>query len=74
MTGYDFVLLSPSQGRPGEAADWIDLDQLAAQWARSAIHCHTYVDLTDGGLLDGATHVTGRLPDGIEPFEARFRV
>jgi uncharacterized protein YndB with AHSA1/START domain len=36
-----------------------------------------YIDLTDivdGGLLEGLMHVTGELPDGIEPFDTRFRV
>jgi uncharacterized protein YndB with AHSA1/START domain len=31
-------------------------------------------DVADGELLEGVMHVTGRLQDGIEPFETRFRV
>ena len=38
---------------------------------------HIHIDLTDvadGQLLEGVMHVTGRLQEGIEPFETRFRV
>jgi hypothetical protein len=38
---------------------------------------HIYIDLTDvadGKLLEGIMHATGRLPEGIEPFETRFRI
>jgi hypothetical protein len=31
-------------------------------------------DVTDGELLDDVMHVTGQLPQGIEPFETRVRV
>jgi hypothetical protein len=38
---------------------------------------HIHVDLTDvadGELLEGVMHVSGRLQEGIEPFETRLRV
>jgi hypothetical protein len=38
---------------------------------------HIYVDLTDvvrDELLAGVMHASGQLPEGIEPFETRFRV
>ena len=38
---------------------------------------HIHVDLTevaDGELLEGVMHVSGRLQQGIEPFETRLRV
>jgi hypothetical protein len=41
------------------------------------LRVHICVDLTsvaDGELLDGVMRVTGQLPDGVEPFETRFRV
>jgi uncharacterized protein YndB with AHSA1/START domain len=41
------------------------------------IRVHVHVDLAEvvhGELLDGLMHVTGALPDGIEPFETRVRV
>jgi uncharacterized protein YndB with AHSA1/START domain len=45
--------------------------------AQPDLRVHIYIDLTDvadGALLDGVMHVTGKLPDRIEPFETRFRV
>ncbi|QEW03042.1 SRPBCC family protein [Microbacterium lushaniae] len=30
-------------------------------------------EVTDGELLDGVMHVTGRIPGGIEPFQTRIR-
>jgi hypothetical protein len=40
------------------------------------LRVHISVDLTDvadSELLDGVMHVTGQLPEGIEPFETKFR-
>jgi hypothetical protein len=40
------------------------------------LRVHISVDLTDvadGELLEGVMHVTGQLPEGIEPFETKFR-
>jgi uncharacterized protein YndB with AHSA1/START domain len=31
-------------------------------------------DVAEGELLDGIMHVTGQLPEGIEPFETRVRI
>jgi uncharacterized protein YndB with AHSA1/START domain len=31
-------------------------------------------DVVDGELLDGTMHVTGQLPEGLEPFETRVRI
>nr|BFE63997.1 hypothetical protein GCM10020063_085230 [Dactylosporangium thailandense] len=31
-------------------------------------------DVADGELLEGVMHVSGRLQEGIEPFETRLRV
>jgi uncharacterized protein YndB with AHSA1/START domain len=45
--------------------------------AEPDLRVHVHIDLTDvadGDLLEGVMHVAGRLPDGIEPFETRFRV
>jgi uncharacterized protein YndB with AHSA1/START domain len=58
--------------RPGGYQRWTEVFP-----ARPGLRVHIYVDLTDvahGELLDGVMHVTGQLPDGIEPFETRFRV
>ena len=30
--------------------------------------------VVDGELLDGTMHVSGRLPEGLEPFETRVRI
>jgi len=41
------------------------------------IRVHVRFDLTrvvDGELLDGTMRVTGRLPEGLEPFETRVRL
>jgi uncharacterized protein YndB with AHSA1/START domain len=58
--------------RPGGYQRWTEVFP-----AHAGLRVHIYVDLTevvDGELLDGVMHVTGQLPDGIEPFETRFRV
>lgn len=31
-------------------------------------------DVADGDLLEGVMHVSGRLRDGLEPFDTRFRI
>lgn len=31
-------------------------------------------DVADGDLLEGIMHVSGRLRDGLDPFETRFRI
>ncbi|MEW2498971.1 SRPBCC family protein [Amycolatopsis sp. CA-161197] len=58
--------------RPGGHQRWTEVSP-----ADPGIRVHVYVeltDVTDGELLDGRMHVTGQLPDGIEPFETRLRV
>jgi uncharacterized protein YndB with AHSA1/START domain len=58
--------------RPGGHQRWTEVSA-----ADPAIRVSVHVDLTDaidGELLDGVMHVSGRLPDGIEPFETRLRV
>ena len=58
--------------RPGGHQRWTEVSV-----ADPGIRVHIYVDLTDvtdGELLDGLMHVTGQLPDGVEPFETRVRV
>lgn len=45
--------------------------------AEPDLRVHIYIDLTNvapGELLEGVMHATGRLQEGIEPFETRFRV
>ncbi|MBM0204339.1 hypothetical protein JNW90_15400 [Micromonospora sp. STR1s_5] len=45
--------------------------------AQPGLRVAVHVDLTDvvdGELLDGVAHVTGQLPEGIEPHETRMRV
>jgi uncharacterized protein YndB with AHSA1/START domain len=45
--------------------------------AEPDLRVHIYIDLTNvtpGELLEGVIQVTGRLQEGIEPFETRFRV
>ena len=47
------------------------------QSAEPELRAHIHVDLTDvadGELLEGVMHVSGRLQEGIEPFETRLRV
>lgn len=58
--------------RPGGHQRWTEVST-----ADPGIRVHVFVDLTDvidGKLLDGLMHVTGRLPDGVEPFDTRIRV
>ncbi|MGW4486707.1 SRPBCC family protein [Amycolatopsis sp. NPDC004368] len=58
--------------RPGGHQRWTEVST-----ADPRIRVHIHVDLTDvteGELLDGLMHVTGRLPDGVEPFDTRVRV
>lgn len=45
--------------------------------AEPDLHVRIFIDLTNvtpGELLEGVMHATGRLQEGIEPFETRFRV
>jgi hypothetical protein len=47
------------------------------QCSRTELRAHIYVDLTDVAdreLLEGVMHVSGRLQEGIEPFETRLRI
>ena len=40
------------------------------------LHVQIHIDLTDvaeGERVEGVIHVSGRLPDGFEPYETRFR-
>jgi uncharacterized protein YndB with AHSA1/START domain len=58
--------------RPGGFQRWteVSVDQ-------PDVRVQVHIDLTDvadGDLLEGVMHVTGRLPDGFEPFQTRFRV
>jgi uncharacterized protein YndB with AHSA1/START domain len=58
--------------RPGGYQRWTEVFA-----AEPDVRVHIYIDLTDvadGELLAGVMHVTGQLPDGIDPFETRFRV
>jgi uncharacterized protein YndB with AHSA1/START domain len=58
--------------RPGGYQRWTEVFP-----AQPGLRVHICIDLTDvadGELLDGVMHVTGQLPDGIEPFETRLRV
>ena len=58
--------------RPGGHQRWTEVSS-----ADPDVRVNVYVDLvavTEGELLDGLMHVTGRLPDGIEAFETRVRV
>lgn len=58
--------------RPGGHQRWTEVSS-----ADPGIRVRIHVDLTDvidGELLDGLMHVTGQLPDGVEPFETRVRV
>jgi hypothetical protein len=58
--------------RPGGFQRWTEVAV-----AEPDLRVHIHIDLThvaDGELLEGVMHVTGRLQDGIEPFETRFRV
>jgi len=58
--------------RPGGYQRWTEVFA-----AEPGVRVHIRIDLTDvadGKLLEGVMHVTGRLQDGIEPFETRLRV
>jgi uncharacterized protein YndB with AHSA1/START domain len=58
--------------RPGGYQRWTEVFP-----AQPGVRVHIHIDLTDvvdGELLAGVIHVTGRLPEGFEPFETRFRV
>jgi uncharacterized protein YndB with AHSA1/START domain len=58
--------------RPGGFQRWIEVSA-----AQPDLRVHIYIvvtDVIDGDLLEGLMHVTGRLQDGVEPFETRFRV
>ncbi len=58
--------------RPGGYQRWTEVNAAAPD-----LRVHIHIDLTDvipGELLEGVMHATGELPDGIEPFETRFRV
>jgi uncharacterized protein YndB with AHSA1/START domain len=57
--------------RPGGYQRWIEVSA-----SEPDLLVHVSVDLTDvadGELLEGVMHVTGHLPEGIEPFETKFR-
>ena len=58
--------------RPGGFLRWIEVNA-----AEPELRVRVRVDLTDvadGELLDGVMYVSGRLPEGVEPFETRMRV
>ena len=58
--------------RPGGHQRWTEVFP-----AEPGIRVHVHLDLAqvaDGELLDGTMHVTGQLPEGIEPFETRVRI
>jgi len=58
--------------RPGGFQRWTEVNA-----AEPDLRVHVHVDLTDvadGELLEGVMHVSGRLPEGIEPFETRLRI
>jgi uncharacterized protein YndB with AHSA1/START domain len=58
--------------RPGGHQRWTEVFA-----ADPDVRVDVHFDLTqvvDGELLDGTMHVTGRLPDGLDPFETRVRI
>ncbi len=58
--------------RPGGHMRWTELFA-----ADPRVRVHIRIDLTevvDGELLDGVMHVSGQLPEGLEPFETRVRI
>jgi uncharacterized protein YndB with AHSA1/START domain len=58
--------------RPGGHQRWTEVFP-----ADPGIRVHVHLDLADvvdGELLDGTMHVTGQLPEGLEPFETRVRI
>lgn len=58
--------------RPGGHQRWTEV--FAAD-PRIRINVHFKLEqVEDGELLDGTMHVTGHLPEGLEPFETRVRI
>ena len=58
--------------RPGGHQRWTEL--FAAD-PRIRVNIHfDLAQVVDGELLDGIMHVTGQLPEGLEPFETRVRI
>jgi uncharacterized protein YndB with AHSA1/START domain len=58
--------------RPGGHQRWTEV--FAAD-PRIRVDVHfNLAQVVDGELLDGTMHVTGQLPEGLEPFETRVRV
>ncbi|MFG3556850.1 SRPBCC domain-containing protein [Micromonospora sp. NPDC047557] len=58
--------------RPGGFQRWTEVNA-----AKPDLRVHVHVDLTDvadGELLEGVMRVSGRLQEGIEPFETRLRI
>jgi uncharacterized protein YndB with AHSA1/START domain len=58
--------------RPGGHQRWTEVNA-----ARPDLRVRVRVELTnvvEGELLDGVMHVSGQLPEGIEPFVTRLRV
>lgn len=58
--------------RPGGYQRWTEVNA-----ADPGLRVHIHVDLldiADGELLEGVMHVSGRLQEGIEPFETKLRV
>ncbi len=58
--------------RPGGYQRWTEVSA-----DEPDLRIHVYVDLTDvteGELLAGVMHVGGRLQEGLEPFQTRFRI
>ena len=58
--------------RPGGHQRWTEVFP-----ADPRIRVHVHFDLTqvvDGELLEGTMHVTGQLPEDLEPFETRVRL
>jgi uncharacterized protein YndB with AHSA1/START domain len=58
--------------RPGGYQRWTEVNA-AVPGLRVHIHIHL-TDVADGEPLEGVMHVSGRLQEGIEPFETRPRV
>jgi uncharacterized protein YndB with AHSA1/START domain len=58
--------------RPGGFQRWTEV---AVEQPDVRVQVHIdLTDVADGDLLEGVMHVSGRLPDGFEPFQTRFRV
>ena len=58
--------------RPGGHQRWTEVFP-ADPRVRVNIHFNL-AQVVDGELLDGTMHVTGQLPEGLEPFETRVRI